>query len=149
MSKIRKVIKLYCRGNSKQFISNYLSLSRNTVKKYISFFELEGLSLEWIENKSDSELEELFCSGKALPVNVKLDALYSFFPQMERALKKVGVTVAHMWENTLPFILTVLGVRSSVIITRHGVNGSTPRCIWIISPEIRCISIMQEKHFRL
>ena len=88
MSKIRKVIKLYCRGNSKQFISNYLSLSRNTVKKYISFFELEGLSLEWIENKSDSELEELFCSGKALPVNVKLDALYSFFPQMERALKK-------------------------------------------------------------
>lgn len=99
MSKIRKVIKLYCRGNSKQFISNYLSLSRNTVKKYISLFELEGLSFEWIENKSDSELEELFCSGKAVPVNVKLDALYSFFPQMERALKKVGVTVAHMWEK--------------------------------------------------
>lgn len=99
MSKIRKVIKLYCRGNSKQFISNYLSLSRNTVKKYISLFELEGLSFEWIENKSDSELEELFCSGKAVPVNVKLDALYSFFPQMERELKKVGVTVAHMWEK--------------------------------------------------
>ncbi|MBG6188271.1 DNA-binding NarL/FixJ family response regulator [Flavobacterium sp. CAN_S2] len=38
MSKIRKVIKFYCDGKSKLFISSYLSLSRNTVKKYISLF---------------------------------------------------------------------------------------------------------------
>jgi hypothetical protein len=38
MSKIRKVIKFYCNGKSKLFISSYLSLSRNTVKKYISLF---------------------------------------------------------------------------------------------------------------
>ena len=36
MSKIRKVIKFHCGGKSKLFISDYLSLSRNTVKKYIS-----------------------------------------------------------------------------------------------------------------
>ena len=43
MSKIRKVLKFYSNGKSKLFISNYLSLSRNTVKKYISLFEVLGL----------------------------------------------------------------------------------------------------------
>ena len=60
MSKIRKVIKFHCSGKSKLFISNYLSLSRNTVKKYISLFELLSLSFEAIDAKTDAELEVLF-----------------------------------------------------------------------------------------
>ena len=40
MSRLRKVLKLYSQGQSKNFISNYLRLSRNTVKKYIKQFEL-------------------------------------------------------------------------------------------------------------
>ena len=60
MSKIRKVIKFYCNGKSKLFISKYLSLSRNTVKKYISLFEVLGLSFEVINEKTDAELELLF-----------------------------------------------------------------------------------------
>lgn len=60
MSKIRKVIKFHCNGKSKLFISNYLSLSRNRVKKYISLFEMLGLSLELINQKTDAELEMLF-----------------------------------------------------------------------------------------
>ena len=60
MSKIRKVIKFYSDGKSKLFISSYLSLSRNTVKKYISLFEVLGLSFEIISEKTDAELELLF-----------------------------------------------------------------------------------------
>ena len=60
MSKIRKVIKFYSNGKSKLFISNHLSLSRNTVKKYISLFEVLGLSFEIINEKTDAELELLF-----------------------------------------------------------------------------------------
>jgi len=48
MSKIRKAIKLHYSGKSKLFISQYLSLSRNTVKKYLSLFEVQGLTLERI-----------------------------------------------------------------------------------------------------
>ncbi|MFH6967247.1 IS21 family transposase, partial [Flavobacterium sp. FlaQc-28] len=59
MNKIRKVIKLHCGGKSKLFISKYLSLSRNTVKKYISLFEVLGLSLESINQKTDAELDTL------------------------------------------------------------------------------------------
>ncbi len=36
MSKVRKVLRLHHKGESKLFISRYLSLSRNTVKKYIA-----------------------------------------------------------------------------------------------------------------
>ncbi|PJJ08637.1 hypothetical protein CLU83_1923 [Flavobacterium sp. 1] len=44
--KIRKVIKFYCDEKSKLFISSYLSLSRNTAKKYISLSEVLGLLTE-------------------------------------------------------------------------------------------------------
>ena len=98
MSKIRKVLKLYGKGNSKLFISTYLSLSRNTVKKYISLFEVSGKTKEEILAKSDSELELLFSQGKEDAVSPKLQVLYDYFPKMERDLKKVGVTIHHLWE---------------------------------------------------
>ena len=98
MSKIRKVLKLYGKGNSKLFISTYLSLSRNTVKKYISLFEVSGKTIEEILAKSDSELELLFSQGKEDAVSPKLQVLYDYFPKMERDLKKVGVTIHHLWE---------------------------------------------------
>ena len=101
MNKIRKVIKFHCSGKSKLFISNYLSLSRNTVKKYISLFELLGLSFEAIDAKTDAELEVLFSQNTVESIDPKLQKLYDFFPQMERELKKVGVTVQHMWERYL------------------------------------------------
>lgn len=99
MSKIRKVIKFHCSGKSKLFISNYLSLSRNTVKKYISLFEVLALSFEAINQKTDAELETLFSQNTVETISPKLQTLYNFFPQMERELKKVGVTVRHMWEQ--------------------------------------------------
>ena len=99
MSKIRKAIKFYCNGKSKLFISKYLSLSRNTVKKYISLFEVLGLSFEVISEKTDAELELLFSHTTVKSISPKLQILYDFFPKMERELKKVGVTIHHMWEQ--------------------------------------------------
>lgn len=99
MSKIRKVIKFYSNGKSKLFISSYLSLSRNTVKKYISLYEVLGLSLDIINEKTDAELELLFSHTTVESISPKLEALQDFFPKMERDLKKVGVTIHHMWEQ--------------------------------------------------
>lgn len=98
MSKIRKAIKFHCSGKSKLFISNYLSLSRNTVKKYISLFDALGLNLEDIEQKTDTELEVLFSQSTLESSNPKLEKLHSYFPKMERDLKKVGMTIQHLWE---------------------------------------------------
>src|SRR5664280_1312567 len=99
MSKIRKAIKFHCSGKSKLFISQYLFLSRNTVKKYISLFEVQGLTLEEISQKTDLELEMLFSHQTDEPISPRLQKLYDFFPHMERELKKVGVTSYGMWEE--------------------------------------------------
>jgi transposase len=99
MSKVRKVITLHHQGNSKVFISKYLSLSRNTVKKYIALYQLLNLGIEDINQKSDTELEELFSSNKTQNPSPKLQAVYAFFPYMERELKKTGVTKQFMWEE--------------------------------------------------
>jgi len=98
MSKIRKAIKLHLSGKSKLFISNYLSLSRNTVKKYINLSDALGINLEQLHQKTDSELEVLFSQTTLKAPNPTLERLYSYFPAMERELKKVGVTVQHLWE---------------------------------------------------
>lgn len=45
MSKVRKVLQLFDKGKSKLFISRYLSLSRNTVKKYIVLYQLLNLNM--------------------------------------------------------------------------------------------------------
>lgn len=99
MRKVRKVITLYHQGKSKVFISKYLSLSRNTVKKYIALYELLNLSIEDIDQKSDAQLEALFSNSKTVNPSARLKAVYGFFPYMERELKKTGVTKQLMWED--------------------------------------------------
>lgn len=99
MSKVRKVIQLYNQGNSKLFISKYLSLSRNTVKKYIALYQLLDLNIEDINQKSDAALEDLFSNSSTQSISPKLKAVYKFFPHMEKQLKKTGVTKQLMWEE--------------------------------------------------
>ena len=101
MSKIRKVLKMYRSGKSKLFISSYLSLSRNTVKKYITLIETSGKSFEEVLEKSDSELEQYFSQGKEEELSPKLKDLQAYFPQMDRDLRKVGVTIQQLWERYL------------------------------------------------
>ena len=99
MSKVRKVLKLHYQGKSKLFISKYLSLSRNTVKKYIALFCFLHLDYEELMKKSDAELEDLFSNYKPTFVTPKLKALYDLFPYVERELKKTGVTKLSMWDE--------------------------------------------------
>jgi len=82
MSKVRKVIQLYHKKQGNLFISKYLSISRNTVKKYIALYQLLNLSIEDINQRSHAELEELFSNNKTQTLSPKLKAVYAFFPYM-------------------------------------------------------------------
>ncbi len=99
MNKIRQVIQLYEKGKSKLFVSHYLSLSRNTVKKYISLYKVLGLTLEKVSQRTDAELESIFISTTEASISPRLKELYAFFPYMERQLKKTGITKLSMWEE--------------------------------------------------
>ena len=83
MSKVRKTIVLYHQGRSKSFISSYLCLSRNTVKKYINLYNILNLSIESITSKSDEELEKLFSKGEP-DLSPKLQSVYDFFHTWRR-----------------------------------------------------------------
>jgi len=117
MSKVRKVIVLHHQGRSKSFISKYLQLSRNTVKKYLNLYRLLNLDIEKVTNKSDAELEDLFSSNHQPELSPKLQALYDFFPYMERELKKTGITKQLMWEEYLK--QNPDGLRSSQFMDRY------------------------------
>jgi len=99
MSKLRKVLQLYLKGKSKQFISKYLSLSRNTVKKYLRQLFRLGLDIEELNQLSDLELEKLFVEEPIVTPSTRLESLYKFFPYMEKELKKTGVTRQVIWHE--------------------------------------------------
>lgn len=67
MSKVRKVLQLHFKGKSKSFISKYLSLSRNTVKKYIALSTMLNMNEQIVSEKSDAELENIF-SKEIIPI---------------------------------------------------------------------------------
>jgi transposase len=99
MSRLRKVLKLYSQGQSKNFISNYLRLSRNTVKKYVKQFELLKTTFEALDKLSDVELEDLFIKAQREELSPKLQALYAFFPYANKELRRTGVTKLLLWEE--------------------------------------------------
>lgn len=99
MSKLRLLLQLHLQGKSKLFISNYLDLSRNTVNKYILQLQKLGLSLEELESMGNAELDRLFLVKPEKEPDEKLKTLQRFFPQVEKRIKKPGVTLHMMWKE--------------------------------------------------
>ena len=117
MSKIRKVIYLHYKKRSILFISKYLSVSRNTIKKYLTIYRILGLKISDINQKSDLELEELFSKTQETSVSPKIKAVYDFFPYMDKEMKKTGVTKFSMWEEY--FAQNPDGIKSSQFFTYY------------------------------
>src|SRR4030066_391242 len=60
MSKLRQMLRLYAQGESKLKISELTGVSRNTLKKYLKIYAQLRLSIAYIEQQSDQELDHLF-----------------------------------------------------------------------------------------
>ena len=118
MSKVRKCILLHHQGQTKSFISKYLYLSRNTVKKYINLYKVLNLDINTIRNKSDEDLEKILSKGDT-ELSSKLQAVYNIFPYMEKELKRTGVTKQLIWEEYIAKYSD--GLRSSRFMERYNV----------------------------
>jgi len=99
MNKLRKIIMLHTQGRSKRFISSYLHLSRNTVKKYLGRFLRLKLTLEDLNGLSDSDLEVMLTISQEKDLSPRLEALHCFFSYAEKELKKTGVTRLQLWQE--------------------------------------------------
>lgn len=97
MSKVKSILRLLSAGESKRLISERLNASRKTVDKYESIFVQHPLSYKELLNLSDKELMSIIAPPAThAPTN---DELYGLFPDMERELKRVGVTKLFLWEK--------------------------------------------------
>lgn len=117
MSKVRKTIVLYHQGRDKSFISRYLQISRTTVQKYINLFKVLNQDMDEFNQKSDAELEQIFSTNNQPELSPKLQAVYDFFPYMEKELKRTGVTKQLMWEEY--FAQNPDGLRNSQFMDRY------------------------------
>lgn len=102
MSKVKNLLRLYTEGVSKTSIAERLSLPRNTVKKYIHCFLASGKSLSELLSMRDGELEQFFMSmapRQHIEDDQKYQTLAAYFPDIEKALKKRGVTKEMLWQK--------------------------------------------------
>jgi hypothetical protein len=149
MSKLRQMLRLFAQGESKLRISELTGVSRNTLKKYLKIYTHLGLNLQAIEGHNDQELDHLFGENLLPEPSDKYKTLESFFPTMEKELKKRGITRKYCGEDTLQCILMVTEYHSSNIIISNGLGTVNRSCTSSILPGTRCILIMLEKNFIL
>ncbi|RYY43596.1 MAG: transposase [Chitinophagaceae bacterium] len=98
MSRIRQILRLYTEGTSKKKISELTGSSRNTVKKYIQKFHREHLTFEQVSEMTDHDLEQLFGSVEPVVKDARLDQLQTLLPEMEKQLKRKGMTILLLFE---------------------------------------------------
>ena len=97
---IREIIRMKDNGLSNNQISKSLGKSRTTIIKYLGAIETSGVCLKELLELKGEDLSELFeVSNDLNPLNreqIHKD-LYSFFPYLEKELKRVGVTRHILW----------------------------------------------------
>lgn len=98
MRKVKTLFKLYSQGVSKRQISTQLSISRNTVSKYIAFFKAFKLTAYEVSALSVEELHKLFVSKTKIK-SEQLKTLEQYFPYFDKEIKKTGVTQYLLWEE--------------------------------------------------
>jgi transposase len=99
MSKLRQMLRLYAQGESKLKISKLTGVSRNTLKKYLKIYARLRLSISYIEQQSDQELDHIFGENLLPEPNERYKTLEPYFPKMEKELKKRGITRHILWER--------------------------------------------------
>ena len=102
MNKIRLMLRLHAQGCGKKSISARTGIARNTVKKYLLHFLSSGLTLDQTDRLNDHEFSMLFSEkGQQQTPSIaeRYALLESLFPDLEKQLRRKGVTRLHIWEQ--------------------------------------------------
>lgn len=88
MEKIRQVLRCYSQGHGTKSISSMLTVSRNTVKKYLQVFQCSGLDFEQVLSLSELFQEKT----KVKTESERMEELKSLLPEYCKQLQKKGIT---------------------------------------------------------
>ncbi|MHA1146239.1 MAG: IS21 family transposase [Candidatus Helarchaeota archaeon] len=99
VEKIREILRLCMELNySLRDAAKALGVSKTTVGEYIAEFKRTGLSYQEITGMSDTEIIELFEKSNKSS-NPVYDELSKDFENIEKDLKRTGVTLYLLWEE--------------------------------------------------
>lgn len=96
MSKLKQIIRLRSEGVALQTIAKAVSISRNTVKKYIRLIEVRQLEPALLLQMEDHALDALLEEPDPQEQE-RLGYLEELFPYFERELSRTGVTRWILW----------------------------------------------------
>jgi transposase len=94
MSTLKQIIQLHRRGVGIKRIARSLSISKNTVKKYLRRLETDGLTTL----TSEEALVECL-SHPNTPTQDRYEHFQSLLPYLEKELQKTGVTRQLLWQE--------------------------------------------------
>jgi len=99
MLNIRHILRLYTQNQTMSEIIVQTGIHRSTLKKIIKDFKISELSFSEINELSDEDLEELFKKPIENLQSKRVKTLYSLFPEIDKELKRKGVTKSLLWEE--------------------------------------------------
>ena len=99
MLNIRHILRLHSQGQTMSEIIVQTGILRKTLNKIINDFKASNLSFAEINVLSDSDLEELFEKPVENLHSERLKTLFSLFPEIDKELKRKGVTKSLLWEE--------------------------------------------------
>lgn len=120
VEKIREILRLSCDLRlSIRKIAEALGICKTSVGEYLAEFKRSGLSYPEILQMGDTEVLEIFERSNKLS-NPQYDSLCKEFPNYEKELARVGVTLYLLWEEYKEKNPMVLVIPDSVIIIECG-----------------------------
>lgn len=100
MSQIKQLLLMYSQGHGKQTIAKRLSISKNTVKSYLSKFDNLHKETSELLKMPEPELERLFFAGNpSYKERDRYDVLQELLPYYAGELKRRGVNRQLLWEE--------------------------------------------------
>jgi transposase len=101
MSQIKQLLQLHEQGQSIKFIARSLSISKNTVKSYLSKVSSLPMTVKALLKLDDPVLERMFHAGNPAYKDQRYEHFKSKLDYFTQELKKRGVTRHLLWEEYL------------------------------------------------
>ena len=99
MSQIKQILRLAQQGKSIKFIVRNLSVSRNTVRKYLALGQASGRSLEELLKLEDDQLGQLLMPAGQAADSDRQQTLASQYEYFCKELRRTGVTRWLLWSE--------------------------------------------------
>ena len=105
MANLKNILRCYAMGIGMRSIANTFHLSRNTVRRYIRWYQTSCLSMDQVMRLPEERLQELVLGGRTRerrpsPRQVELEAL---LPEYAKRLNRKGVTMKSLYEEFADF----------------------------------------------